>query len=297
MTIELSDSGRLLLFEDGGALASAVSPRPYLHPICSPAGTLLTEIAPVDHPHHLGLSLALPDVNGSHHWGGKTYKPGRGYVWENRHGCQRVTDIRLGRLSESGVSERPRSGKCMGCTISWIGADGQTQLIENRDITWSVTGSATAPGAALLRWRSTVTPCRDTFVASPGVKGRKGAGYGGIFWRFPRWLDWCVFSSEAAGEEQVNGSCAEWITMHAASQGTSGAKDVSVVLWQSGPRVPWFVRTSEYPGACPALAWQESLRLPAGSPFIFGLNALILDADLGSAAQVERALLEVGGRQ
>ncbi|PHP53399.1 DUF6807 family protein [Actinomyces ruminis] len=302
MTIDLTGADRsMLLFEAGDTLVETTSPRPYLHPIRSPGGTLLTEIAPADHPHHMGLSLALPDVNGNHFWGGKTYVPGRGYLWENRHGRQQVIDVRLGRLGEKHSSGNVFSGRSLDCTIDWIGADGVTQLIEDRSITWSGSPPGASTTMAVLSWSSAITPRHDAVISTPGARGRVGAGYGGIFWRFPRWFTWEVFSPEALGEERVNGSCGEWITMHAAplcaSQAATGRPGVSVVLRQRGPYVPWFVRTSEYPGAGPALAWQESLRLPGGRPFMFGMDALILDADLSTAAQVERVLAEVGWGQ
>lgn len=301
MTIDLTGADRsLLLFEAGDVLADTVSPRPYLHPICSPAGILLTETGPADHPHHMGLSLALPDVNGNQFWGGKTYVPGRGYLWENRHGSQQVGDLRLGRLGEKGGSGNAVNGRSLECAIDWIGADGETQLIEDRSIAWSGSSPGACPTTAVLSWDSVIVPQHDAVISSPGARGREGAGYGGVFWRFPCWFTWEVFSPDVMGEENVNGSSAEWVAMHAAP--SSGSADdamrpgVTVVLCQRGPRVPWFVRTSEYPGVCPALAWQEPLRLPGGCPFAFGLDALILDADLSTAVQVEHALAEVGWR-
>ena len=58
---------------DGVDLAPCLAPRPYLHPLRTLAGVPLTETGPDDHPHHLGLSLAFSDVNGSNFWGGSTY--------------------------------------------------------------------------------------------------------------------------------------------------------------------------------------------------------------------------------
>src|ERR1700738_3733425 len=72
-------------------------PRPYLHPVRTLAGTVVTDLLPADHLWHLGVSLAMPDVAGANLWGGRSYVHGRGYVWLADHGeiehlgWQRVT--------------------------------------------------------------------------------------------------------------------------------------------------------------------------------------------------------------
>ena len=44
---------------------------------CTPsarcAGTPVTELMPDSHRHHLGVSLAVPDVDGANFWGGRTF--------------------------------------------------------------------------------------------------------------------------------------------------------------------------------------------------------------------------------
>lgn len=52
------------------------SPRPCLHPVTTLGGVPVTELAPPDHPHHLGAGVAVPDVEGHNFWGGRTYVRG-----------------------------------------------------------------------------------------------------------------------------------------------------------------------------------------------------------------------------
>src|SRR5690348_15396559 len=46
-------------------LPRTLSPRPYLHPVRTLAGTSVTELQPADHPHHLGVSVAVSDLGGA----------------------------------------------------------------------------------------------------------------------------------------------------------------------------------------------------------------------------------------
>src|SRR5882724_1057356 len=67
-------------------LEPTLSPRPYLHPVRTLAGTVVTDFLPADHLWHLGVSLGVPDVSGTNLWGGRSYVHGQGYVWLADHG-------------------------------------------------------------------------------------------------------------------------------------------------------------------------------------------------------------------
>jgi hypothetical protein len=42
----------------------ALAARPYLHPVRTLAGVPVTELTPVSHPHHLGVSVAVAEIGG-----------------------------------------------------------------------------------------------------------------------------------------------------------------------------------------------------------------------------------------
>ena len=42
--------------------------RPYIHPVLTPGGHAVTEIAPADHLHHLGIWFAHEDIDGVNFW-------------------------------------------------------------------------------------------------------------------------------------------------------------------------------------------------------------------------------------
>ena len=46
-----------------------LAPRPYLHPVRTLGGTVVTDALCFDHPWHLGASLTMADVDGHNLWG------------------------------------------------------------------------------------------------------------------------------------------------------------------------------------------------------------------------------------
>ena len=75
---------------EGGELRPVDSPRPFAHPVITLTGVAVTEIAPADHLHHVGVSLAPADVDGTSYWGGRTYVRDVGSTMLDNHGRQHV---------------------------------------------------------------------------------------------------------------------------------------------------------------------------------------------------------------
>ncbi|NYV77775.1 PmoA family protein [Streptomyces sp. UH6] len=252
-----------------------LSPRPYLHPVTTLGGAVVTEELPGDHLHHLGAGLAVPDVDGRNFWGGRTFVRDRGPVPLDNHGTQRHTGWRLreaGRLEEDLVWE----------------ADGVPLLHEHR----TVTATALTDRAWALGLTFALTPADGPVtIGSPATNGRPGAGYGGFFWRAPKEAEApSVFTRDADGEEAVHGRGADWIALagdgwtlvFAAADGTTR-------------RDPWFVRTTEYPGVGSSLAWSRPLTVPAGRPLVRRLVTVVADGRPGRQA-VEELVKEATAR-
>lgn len=206
--------------------------RPALHPVRTLGGVLVTGEHPADHPWHRGIGLALPDVNGVNLWGGRNYVAGQGYV-----------PGELGLVREVGPG-----------SLEWCDAGGGVLLRERRSIRVKA-----VEGGVELEWSSVLTAVVDVEINSPGSKGRAGAGYGGWFWRLPE-LDPGqveVFTRYGSGEEEVNGTRAEWLAVV-----VDGARPWTAVV--SGPDEPWFVRVGQYQGVGSALAWERARVVGAG---------------------------------
>jgi len=253
-------------YEDGSNVDSVLSPRPFLDAVVSRKGTALSVTEPTDHPHHLGVSLAIPDVNGTSYWGGRTYVRGQGSIMVPNHGRQRRDDLRIDGHS---LQER----------LSWVDRDGTTQLVEVREIR-----SAEVESGWAMRWRSHLKATMDAITfGSPATNGREGAGYGGIFWRFaPQIVR--VLSPVGDSEKAVHGARTPWIAFVFPESGTTA------ILLQTGEVLPWFVRVAEYIGAGPAVAWDEPRSIPEGGELDLELTAFVVDEVLLGSAAVEAAL-------
>jgi LacI family transcriptional regulator len=135
-----------------------------------------------------------------------------------------------------------------------------------------------------LGWRSTLAANFGALTfGSPATNGREGAGYGGLFWRFPRW-DATVITRDGEGEAAAHGSTSPWLAV------VDAGRHVTVLLAQPAgrPALPWFARVDEYLGIGPAVAWNELLTVPEGGTLELGLDALLLDRAITDPAELER---------
>ncbi|MET8980236.1 PmoA family protein [Streptomyces sp. NPDC004539] len=261
-------------------LPARLSPRPYLHPVTTLAGTAVTELTPADHLHHLGVGVAVPDVEGFNFWGGRTYVEGQGPTELDNHGVQRHTGFQL-RDPDGFVEE-----------LRWVtagspGSPARELLRERRtvaatelaDTAWALdfTFSLTNPGPGPLS------------IGSPATNGRPGAAYGGFFWRARKESSAPdVFTPSTEGESETHGTHADWLAL-AGTDWTlvfAGATDLT-------RRDPWFVRTAEYPGVGSSLASAERLPVPPGETVVRRIVTVVADGRLGrdeASALVRKAV-------
>ncbi|GAB2894050.1 PmoA family protein [Streptomyces deserti] len=242
-------------------LPARLSPRPYLHPVTTLAGTAVTELSPADHTHHLGVGVAVPDVEGHNFWGGRTFVRDQGPTELDNHGSQRHTTFQL-RDPDGFVEE-----------LRWV-AEGAELLRERRTV--AATELTDAAWALDLTFSLTNVTPDPLSIGSPATNGRPGAAYGGFFWRARKEADAPdVFTADAEGEAQVHGTRADWLAL-AGSTWTlvfAGATDAT-------RRDPWFVRTAEYPGVGSSLAYDERLPIPPGETVVRRVVTVVADGRL-----------------
>src|SRR5215213_3933899 len=262
----LADS-EVALYRDGRGTIPTSSPRPYLHPVRTQGGVVVSAHHPADHDWHNGVGMAIPDVNGSHFWGGGTYVHGRGYELLDNHG---VITGEPPKLNDHAFTQE----------LQWIGHDGSVQLREVRSIGWIGIDEQTWK----LIFDSRLRADSGAELNSPGSKGRVGGGYGGFFWRFPACDNVEVFTPQCRGEEEVHGSVAPWVAWVAdfeAGPGVSGPATVVITApdaAQAGE--PWFVRVRDYQGLGSALAWDSPTILAPGEVLHRTFVAAIADGRL-----------------
>jgi predicted dehydrogenase len=257
-------------YRDGRGTIPTSSPRPYLHPVRTLAGVVVSAHHPADHDWHNGVGMAIPDVNGTNFWGGGTYVHGQGYVLLDDHGVI--------------VGEPPElDDDAFRQALQWIGHDGSVQLREQRLIGWRGMNEQTWR----LSFESSLQADASAKLESPGSKGRIGGGYGGFFWRFPACANVEVFTAQARGEDEVHGSVAPWVVWSAdftAGPGVSGPATILLAAPDAAAAAePWFVRVRDYPGIGSAIAWDRDVSLEPGATLSRRFDVAITDGRLTDA--------------
>jgi len=259
-------------YQDGSHIRAVSSPRPYLHPVRTLNGVVVTDHQPLDHVWHLGVGVALQDVDGVNFWGGRTYTRDAGrYIWRPDHGSIAVTntvaaendavDGREGRLQEE---------------LAWNGPDGPV-LVEERTWAWS----GVAPSIWRLSLDFALSPAGDQPVSlgSPGSNGRFEGGYGGFFWRLPACRAATVWTPAGSGEPGTHGSVTRWLAW---SGIFDGGPATLVFVAPEGCTDPWFVRVDGYPGVGQSLAWDAPVITSPGNPVRRGITVFVADGILAT---------------
>jgi hypothetical protein len=124
-----------------------------MHPVRTRASVVVSAHHTADHDWHNGVGMAIPDVNGTHFWGGRSYVHEQGYVWLDNHG---VIVGEPPELEDTAFTQELR----------WIAHDGSVALHEQRSIGWIAIGQQ--------RWRlifeSGLRAEVDAQLGSPGSK-------------------------------------------------------------------------------------------------------------------------------
>ncbi|MBD5785422.1 PmoA family protein [Cellulosimicrobium terreum] len=262
---------RLARYQQGDRIPPVHAPRSHLHPVHSLAGVPLTDSGPVDHRHHYGASMAVPDVNGTSYWGGRTFVTDVGPTLLPNHGRQ---------VSHALLVD-PVEPHLLHDAVRWHDEHGVPQLEEERRISARILDGETW----VLDWRSVLRAQRGALViGSPATNGRPGAGYGGFFWRLPIAQETSVLSAAGPGEDVAHGSTSPWVGFVQRHPTHS----TTLLLVQHDEPLPWFLRAAEYPAAGPALAWDAPRTIGAGSSVETGATAVIVDRalDLDEAAEL-----------
>lgn len=276
--------GEVARYVDGGVLPTVLGPRPFLHPVRTRGGTVVSADRPEDHPWHLGVGVALQDVGGNNLWGGRTYVRDTGYTWLEDHGG----------MLHAGFEEATPSG--FTAMVTWTGHLGDILVREWRTLTADPIALPDTPEAAasaadataegwILSWSSTLhnATTRALPLGSPASNGRPGGGYGGFFWRLPEVEDLDVRTPDARGEEGVHGSAAPWLAV----SGRTGGAGFTLVAAGADARTaedPWFVRIGVYPAFGSSLAPARPLVLGPGEAATRRFRVLVADGVRSPAA-------------
>lgn len=254
------------------------SPRPVLE-LRTRTGIAASGHRPADHRWHQGLSLALPNVGAENFWGGPTYIRGEGYRQLPNNGSQ---------VHESFVEESAGDIARIVERLSWVAEGGTRILSETRTLIACVLDADTWA----LAWQSELINVSGEALVfgSPTTRGRDDAGYGGIFWRGPDdFAGGDILSESGVVGDVVRGSTSEWLAF-LAPDAVQGSVGVLMADAAPGAPHPWFARSAEFAGLCPAPFFHAETTVDRGDELVLGAVVAIGDRTVADRAPAVRAI-------
>ena len=267
---------------DGATVASYVvvsdvpavdTPKPFLHPVRTLGGTVITGFAPDDHPWHHGLQFAFPRVGDHNLWGGGTYLgPEGGYQVGDDHG----------QILHASWDAREASGDTatLAHTLSWLGRNGEVLLHEERSITCAHQRGSTE--ALIIDFVTTLrnATAGNLELATPAQRGRADGGYGGLFLRLAEGFTASGLWGES-GKVTASGASSRTLVVHGASaDGAPVTLGLSFLPDGSPGCQKWLYRFEEFAAIGWAVAYDDSLELPRGEQMRFAHRLVVCDGHL-----------------
>ncbi|MGV9279968.1 DUF6807 domain-containing protein [Streptomyces sp. NPDC003730] len=266
------------------------APKPYLHPVRTLSGAVVTGYRPNDHRWHKGLQLTASHLSGQNLWGGNTYVHGEGY----RALPERVGSMAHVSFEEVGVG----AGRAVIAeTLTWHPHGGELWAEEERRV--EAGDIDPDSGSWTLTWTSAVTNRRAEPLrfGSPTTHGRPAAGYTGLFWRGPRaFRGGRVFTATSAGsgrpgesaaspENGPMGSQAPWLAYVGEHDGRDGH---ATLVFEHAPSndhagekgthpAHWFVRSDPFAAVAPSWAFHAELVLAPGETLARTYRVVVAD--------------------
>ena len=278
--IEILRNGETLTFRSGAVdigryvavpdTPEVESRKPFLHPMRTLRGDVVSAYRPWDHPWHKGLQMTWSEVSGQNFWGGKTYVDGE-YVWLDNVGRMRHEGYDRVEIADGAAHVTQR--------LSWITAAGQTWITERRDLRLGIDA---ARGAWVLDVSIDLLNVRGEALdfGSPTTLGRPDAGYTGLFWRGPRsWTGGRVLAAGGHEGQELMGQESPWLAIAGRHDEVDGGATVVFVAGSSSACVPirWFVRNEPYAVLNPSPAFSDIVHVDAGEHLRLRHRVAVLD--------------------
>lgn len=274
LTIDGEQRARLAVGTDIGPVDT---PKPFIHPLQTPAGVTVTGFAPDDHPWHHGLAFAMPRVDAHNLWGGGTYfSPEEGYiVVEDQGELQHRGWTELSTGEVAGIGE----------SVRWVGHGGEPLLDEERIWRFRIV-ELDGTSALVIDFANTLRSATgaDVSLQTPAQRGRPDGGYGGLWLRLGE--DFTAESIDGDGVDlRESGGESRTMIVHGV---TGDGKLVTLGLaFGEQPMVGhqrWLHRFEPFSAIGWAVAYVEGLTVPADASLSFEHRLVIADGHLDPAA-------------
>jgi hypothetical protein len=260
------------------------SPKPFVHPIRTRAGHLVSLFRPHDHVWHKGIAWSLPVVGDENFWGGPTYVHGQFYVQLENDGTQAHRRVETLAVDERGVEFVHR--------LAWISQAGERLFTERRALHVGILDD----DAWALTFETSMKNVTDRTIpiGSPTTRGRENAGYGGLFWRGPRsFTGGRVVTADGVGTaDEARGRRHEWMAFEGRHDDVDASSLVVMVDHHRNPQHPpqWFARSAEFACLNPAPFFSEELEVAPGETAHFRYGVGIVDGSADVAAEIADAV-------
>lgn len=249
------------------------SPRPYVHPLRTLDGHLVSLYRPHDHVWHKGIAWSLPNVGTENFWGGTTYRRDRGYEQLSNNGATVHREFTAIDAAEDHIRVDER--------LDWVTQAGHTWFAEDRRL-----GVVLAERSWTLTWKTSFTNVsgQPIVMGSPTTQGRPNAGYGGLFWRGPRsFTGGVVRSPGTVGGDELMGARGRWMSFTGQLDGSGDHATVVFVDHVDNAAKPtkWFVRSTPFACVCPAPYFDVEDEIPDGRTTTLRYAVTVGDGDPG----------------
>lgn len=247
------------------------SSKPYLHPLRTLSGAVVSGYRPSDHRWHKGLQMTISHLSGQNFWGGRSYRHPQGYVPLDNVGRMRHDSFELFDVTDDALTLRE--------SLTWITSKEECWVAEQRGL--KVHSVDVERGTWMLDFGTELRNIRgeELQFGSPTTAGRPNAGYTGLFWRGPRgWAGGQILTAEGGGPETM-GQESPWLAYTGEHDEVDGGGTVLFFAGRSTAPVPlkWFVRNEPYPGVNPSPAFDKEIVLGPGESFQLAHRVVVAD--------------------
>ncbi|MEV5676710.1 PmoA family protein [Streptomyces sp. NPDC052179] len=258
--------------------------KPYIHPLRTLAGSLVSGYRPSGHRWHKSMQVTAGLVSGENFCGANPCQEPEGGPWaEERTGSVRHDGFSRFVAAEDRLRFVER--------LTWLGSGGQERAAERRTI--ELHSVDPTEGAWVLDWSLHLINVRDEplrFGSATTADGELG-GCTGLNWRGPRdFVGGDVLGPGALGGEGQAGAAqlmgvpaseAPWIAFTAEHDETDAR---STLLFNHAPEIEgavhsshWYVSCEPIPSVALSWAFFDAFQLPPGESFGYRYRFVVAD--------------------
>ncbi|MBC7782604.1 MAG: PmoA family protein [Burkholderiales bacterium] len=234
-------------------------PKPFFHPLCTPAGHVLTLTEPSDHVWHRGLWFTIKFVNGENFWEEKTNTP-----WGDQKTLNPPTITHVADGSIAVVSKQ-----------NWVRPNGETIIDEDRSFTYVPIDQ----DSYAMDFSFSLTPRAEVLLDRTPFT--TWGGYGGLTFRGSRnWIKTKLLFDDGTTSDRPTPKHSKWCDLTGPIDG--GRESIAGVATFDHPTnlrhpTPWYGGTGIGHYYCAAFLFHEPYKLAAGQNLTLKYRTLVHD--------------------